>query len=233
MLITPKCLQMGSGANGHLRKEYPKCPVPISPKFFQMGSGKNGHLLPQVPIYPKTHLGEMGIRRAPPRAPPSIKCPFAPLPICKKLGNRHRALKVLLSPQVPICHSAHMQTFGEMDTRHLRYSFRKLGVAYPFPSNVHFSQMLICTGAHFPRCPFALNIRFPQEPICLKSLFTSLPICPEGSFAICSVPICPKCLFTPNSSYPQMPVCHSAHHIPKSLFAPSAQFSRTQISGIH
>ena len=93
--------------------------------------------------------------------------------------------------QVPICDSAHMQTFGEMDAGHLGYPFRELGVTYSFLPNVHFPQMSICPGAHFPRCPFAPNIHFPQEPICAKSPFTSLPICLECSFAIRPVPICP------------------------------------------
>ena len=56
MPITPKCVQMGTGANGHLGKEYPNCLVSISPKFFQMDNGKNGHLRSQVPIYLSAHF---------------------------------------------------------------------------------------------------------------------------------------------------------------------------------
>ena len=124
-----------------------------------------------------------------------------------------------------------MQTFGEMDTGHLGYPFRKLGVAYPFPPNVHFSQMPICPNAHFFRCPFVPNIHFFQQPICPTSPYISMPICPKCFFAICPVPMCPgahlsqvpirpKCPFTLNSPYLQMPIFHSAHHFPKSPFAP-------------
>ena len=43
------------GANGHLGKECPKCPVPIPPIF------SNKHLGPQVPIYPSAHFALVSI----------------------------------------------------------------------------------------------------------------------------------------------------------------------------
>ena len=108
--------------------------------------------------------------------------------------------------QVPICHGGHMQTFGEMDTRHLGYPFRELGVAYPFPPHVHFPQVPICPGAHFSRCPFAPNINFFQQPICPKSPFISMPICPECFFCHLPGAHMPRCPFASSAHLPQVSV---------------------------
>ena len=147
---------------------------------------------------------------------------------------------------MPICPTAHLQKFEEMETGHFWYPIRALkvplspkrpsthlprcpyaniwgnghkalGVAHPFPPNVPFCQMPICPGAHFLRCPLAPNIHFTQESISPKSPFTLLSICPERFFAICSVPTCP------GTHLPQVPIC------PKCPFTPNSPYPQMPI----
>ena len=179
-------------------KEYSKCPMPVSLKCLQMGTRAYGHLGPidfwekgvgnlkcLVSISPKCLQGTLGRWALGANKHLGIcpKCPFAPLPICKSLGEMGtgrlwypvRALKVPLSDKCP---SAHLPwcpyaNIWEMDTGHLGYPFRKFGVAYPFRLNINF-----------PKCPFApvlispgahLDIQ-PQILIFLKSQFAQVPI---------------------------------------------------------
>ena len=71
------------GANGHLGKEYPKCPVPI-PQFFQIGIwGPSAHL-PLCPFCPSVHLGKMSTIKVflSPKGPLFPKTPSANFSLC-------------------------------------------------------------------------------------------------------------------------------------------------------
>ena len=194
-------------------------PVPIFPKCLQMGTGANAH------------LGERGT--------PSALCLFSPN-VCKSalgkcalgenghLGERStpRALKGTPKCPMPICSDAHLQTFWKMDTGHLGYSFRSLGVAYPFP------QMPI-----FPKCPFVL-VPISQEPIfCTKYSFSpraNLPqspiyfgahlprmlICHLSGAHLPKMSVYSKFSISPKYPFASLPTCHSALHFPKSPLAP-------------
>ena len=136
-----------------------------------------------------------------------------------------------------------------LDPGQLGCLFRKFGVAYSFPRNVHSPQL----SAHLPWCPF------PQVPNCPKYSFFLRANLPQASiyfgahlprvpFIRCpyaAVPICPKCPFTPNSPYLpniQLPWCPARaivpiispnHHLPRCPFAPSTQLFGTQMSKTH
>ena len=109
-----------------------------------------------------------------------------------------------------------------MDTGHWGYLFRKLGIIYPFPQNVHFSQEpIIC-----PKIFILPNSQFAPSPHLLwcpfsPSALLSIIRCPYAP-----VPFCLKRPFTPNTPYPpkypfaSVLTCHNAHHFPLSPFAP-------------
>ena len=89
-------------------------------------------------------------------------------------------------------------------------------------------------NAHFPMCSFASNIHFSQEPIFPKSLFTSVPICPKCPFTP-SVRLLRIPLISQISIYlgALVPIISLNPHLSRCPFAPSAQLSRTQMSGIY
>ena len=149
--------------------------------------------------------------------------------------------------QAPICHGGHMQTFGEMDTGHLGYPFRKLGVAYPFPQmfifpkcsialvpifpGAHLLQILIFSNSQFPpnphlfRCPFAPSAFLPFARCSFASSAHLSQVSVYSKFSISPNAHLPQC-----PSFPQIPICPGAH-FPQMPIAPSAQFSGTQMSG--
>ena len=64
----PKCLEVGTGANGHFgqmdvwRRSTPSVLCPSSPNFFKLAFGvPSAHLL-QCPFRPSAHLEKMGTR---------------------------------------------------------------------------------------------------------------------------------------------------------------------------
>ena len=135
-----------------------------------------------------------------------------------------------------------------MDTGHLGYPFRKLGVAYPFPPDVHFPQEPICPGAHsqVPICPkysFSPRTNLPQVPIYFGAYLPRVPFCHLSDAHML------RCPFALNTHLPQVSVyskfsispkypfasvpstCHRAYHFSKCPFTPSTQLFGTQMSG--
>ena len=150
-------------------KEYPKCPVSIFPKCLRMGTGANGHLkqmdiwgkgTTQVPyvhfpqMYANGHWGKwaLGVNaNLGERGTPSALCPFIPnfykwaLGQMDAWGKGHPKYPVPISPkffkravekmdlgdpsahlpQCPFCPSAHL---GDMGTGHLDYPFTQLSI---------------------------------------------------------------------------------------------------------
>ena len=212
-----------------------------------------GSLFPQTPSanFPLRSFAKIWVleHRAfaepftPLRVPPSFKYPFAPLSICKNLremgtcGTPLGHLRYIFPPnvQVLICHGGHMQTFGEMDTGHLGYPFRELGVAYPFPPNVYFPQVPICPGAHFSRYPFAQILSFStanlrQVPIYFDAHLPRVLFCHLPGAHV------PRCSFASSAHLPQVsvyanvskcpfalvPIISSNPHLSRCAFPPNA-----------
>ena len=111
-----------------------------------MGSEINEHLGPQLPIWKNWRDGYRTLGVLLPLIPICPKCPFAPVPIFKHLGVtgiRHLGYSFPAKVhffQVPICPTAHLQTFGETGIgilEHLEYTL--LGHL-----STHFPQISIC-----------------------------------------------------------------------------------------
>ena len=104
----------------------------------------------------------------------------------------------------------------------------------PFFPNAHLP---ISPGAHLPQVPIYFDAHLPRVLFC-HLLSAHVPRCPFASSAhLPQVYVYSKFSISPNAHLP-----HSAHHFPKSPFAPvpifskcpfapSAQFSGTQMSG--
>ena len=153
MLISPKCLQMGTWGKWTFGKKGSSSALISFPRnVYKWALGANKHLekrgtpsvlCPFTPIFSNGHLGKMNIWKTAPSAH-LLQCPFFSSTRLGKIGYPFPQLSIC--PKCSLASVPIYKILGGMGTRHLGIPLGYLG--YSFPSNVHLLQMPIFFTTH-------------------------------------------------------------------------------------